>query len=175
MRKYTIIALTASVLILLFAFTTAHVPVMFAAQATPAAGTDCDVSAVIASANALKSSGDQKKDWAALNKLGSAISQANIACNGYTFNGKAGKVIGPLDFKQGVYKAVATTKGYFITNPKPIGKECGETFDGPTLDMNKTSGTDTEEAVLTVPRDCRMAIEVKNVTAPWTLTFEPLQ
>jgi hypothetical protein len=137
----------------------------------------CDPAAVIAKANALKSSKDDKTDMAALISFSQEITAANIACNGFTFSGKGKKVLGPVSISEGLYKVTVTTQKGFAVVPKPVSKECGTSYDVPDLSLYRLSD-ETEpvsEASLTVPHTCRLAFDVNRADTPWTLTIEPLE
>jgi hypothetical protein len=146
---------------------------MFFSQVT--AQTDqpkCDPTVVIKAANSLKTSGDNQKDIAALIKFREQITAADIACSGLTFKGtKVAKIIGPFDLPTGTYKVTATTPGYLIIHVRTVSGNCEQVSLYNLSSGEATTGSET----LYESKGCRVMLLPSNISAPWTLTFEPLE
>jgi hypothetical protein len=130
----------------------------------------CDPAAVIAQANTLKSGNDAKKDIKTLLDLQKAITAANIACNGMSFEGKGARVLGPLDFEKGYYKVTVTTAGFFISKLNVVSGKC-EGADFNIFSGGANEGTET----LLKSEGCKVLIELSNISKPWKLIFEPIE
>ncbi len=133
----------------------------------------CDPAAVIKQAAALASTGDTAKDMKALISLRDAISAANIACNGMTFEGKGSKVIGPFEVAQGFYKGTITGGGMLMASVEAV-RDCGESYEAPDMLLTKTTDNEASEATMKVKKTCTIVIEVSIATGPWKITLEPL-
>src|SRR5258708_30793621 len=121
MRKFTVLSLSAFVVISLLSFSIVHNPVS-AAQATPAAtpNADCNPAKVFTALNTLKSSGDKVKDLQALNDIALAITTERILCSGFTFKGTGNKVLPPFVLPKGNYTVTVGTKQAFALDVKSL-------------------------------------------------------
>jgi hypothetical protein len=137
----------------------------------------CDLTGVSKQVAAFKPSGDAKADLAALLKVRDAISQANVDCNGWTFSAKTGsKLIGPFILPKGVYKITATTTGYLIVRVQQVDPECDQyKTDYGIVNVAKGEANDGAESIETFENTCKIFLQPDNVSAPWTLTIEPVQ
>ncbi len=163
-----------TIVLLAFAivFATASRPT--AAQ-TPAAP-KCDLTSVIKAANALKASGDNKTDLAALLKLRDSISQANIACNGLTITGKGVKVVPPFVLPKAFYKVTATSNGYLIVDARSMeGSDCKAGVEDNLFILDDQQAKLGAETTLDIQFDCRIMLSVSNTRTDWKITFEPMQ
>lgn len=131
----------------------------------------CDPATVIKKANELKASGDAKKDIEALTALTSDISAANIACNGFSWNGKGSKVYDPFDLPKGSYRMKLDWKGGpLLATVEHIGETtCAGSVDNTTIE-NRFNASE----------DCRATLQVKiysdnDKATDWTITLEPLK
>ncbi len=161
--------------ILLFFILALTTPLSSSAQGqpTPTKNPDCKPAALIEKAAKLTSSKDDKKDLDALLKLAADISAQNIACNGLKFSGSGNKLLGPFDLPEGTWKLTVTTKGYFIAKAKTISGECDDDTISSFLFMSGQASDGAGEVVES--KGCRLTIAISNISAPWTLTFEPLE
>jgi hypothetical protein len=137
----------------------------------------CDPGAVIDKAAALKSSGNQKKDIAALLALRDEISSADIACNGMTFSGEGTRILGPVVLKKGLYKITVTTKGNFkLYDLSMSGSTCKANITTSLIDEFRPDTEYKAESVENISsEDCKLIFQTGGSGLPWTITFEPLQ
>ena len=106
---------------LLFVFVlSVALPVAVAQSDTPT----CNPSALIADMAKMKSAGDDAKDVTALVELRDRITAQNVACNGYKFEGRSGKSLGPVEIPNGKYLLTVTTDGYIILKAELLGGGC---------------------------------------------------
>jgi hypothetical protein len=134
----------------------------------------CDPASVIAQAKSLKSSKDKTKDMASLLAFAKQIDAANIACNGLKFSGNVAKLLGPFDLAQGSWRVTLTTNGYFIGDLKVLSGAC--TNDTFPLMFDLFQGQANSGAEALIQSDgCRATIATSNITAPWTITIEPIE
>ena len=98
-------------------------------------------------------------------------------CSGLLFEGTDGEVIGPIDIPEGLYRATATTEEGIIIQIVTLDGECGQ-GSGSRLSeaLFIESGGQANEGAETVftSNNCNVLLEVSNVRAPWTLTFEKI-
>src|SRR5258708_5046163 len=123
--KLLIVALI--LIIATLSFAPHSTPISFAATAvaTQSTSADCRPSDLVKAANALKSTGDNTKDMAALVLLESQIGAMNAACAGLKFKGgTVNKLVGPLNISAGTYKATVTTPGNLILHTKALSGDC---------------------------------------------------
>lgn len=140
--------------------------------------TPCDLTAVIKTANGVKSSGDSAADLKALNTLSQQIETANIACNGLTFKGTGNKVLGPLVIPKGTYKVSVETKNAFILTLNTLsGSDCDANQTVSVMSQINLEGDRdaSGQVVLPVGADCKVLMTTSNSSNPWTLTFEPVE
>lgn len=151
-------------------------PISAQAQSTPPAAPTCDLTAIIKEVGAFKSSKDSTKDMTALAQIRDDIDATQAACNGLSFSGKSAKLVGPFDLPDGTYKVTATTKGYLAVMPRTISGDCDPNYDNVHM-FNISAGEATagEDIVYQASQNCRLVLEPSNVSAPWKITFEPLQ
>ncbi len=168
--------------LLIFVVLTLAVFLVFASPQVDAQGDKptCDPSAVIKKAAALTSTGDAKKDMAALNALGDQIRVANIACNGMTFQKSGAKIVGPIDLPAGTFKTTVTTKSMgFIAELRVTKGSCTASgtmgASGYLYLVMNIEQKQVEEENLIDSQGCTAIIVTSNVTGDWTLTIEPLQ
>lgn len=135
----------------------------------------CDTAAVFTQANALKSTGDAKKDIATLLKLSAAIDAQNIACNGFTFSAKVRKVFPSFELPKGVYKMTAATNGFIILDLNPLSGECGEGQYFDTSIFNESASPNAKYEALIYSNGCKAIITTDNTSAPYVITIEPLE
>ncbi len=137
----------------------------------------CDPAAVIKMANALKSGGNSEADMTALIKLQTAISEANIACNGMKFSGNSAKLIGPFDLPAGIYRVTVTTTSHFFAELKVLSGKCdtGHGFDTILLVVVNIDGTKRSDEAILQSEGCNLVIKTSDILKPWQLTIEPLQ
>lgn len=102
----------------------------------------------------------------------SALSSEIAKCRGFYFEDSQATVIGPLDIPAGIYKTTVTTDGYFILRLTVLEGECD--FSGLGFILSEGDAVDGADAIFE-SEDCRVVLETSNVTADWTLQFEPLQ
>lgn len=130
----------------------------------------CDSGAVIKVANALKSTGDSKKDVDALLKLAADIDKLNVVCNGMQYKGDSPKIVGPLKLAAGTYKTIVTTSGLFFA--KIIDDEsCLVGFNPFLYSLTYGEARRGAESQFRLKDDCEISIQPTNVTAPWTLVI----
>jgi hypothetical protein len=171
-------ALLAGILLLVLSFG------VTAAQNEPGAGCTADsLTALVASiqeANGKALESIQAGDLAAAIDLLAAsderVGLMKAVCAGLTFEDTAAKALGPVELPEGTYRATATTDGFMTVEFTVLDGECGETLGDlvmPVFTLFQDQATTGAETI--VPSDgCSVLIEVSNVTAPWTLTFERL-
>jgi len=144
-------------------------PAFVSAQAA-----DCNPTPLYAQAATLKSSGDAKRDIDALMEFSDDVRQANIACNGFKFEGKSNQVIGPLDLAQGTWLVTLTTKTTFALHGTLLDGKC--TKGGSAIDdfiFGATTGTAAEGMGVVIKSDgCRVLLTTEYASSPWTLTLE---
>ena len=149
-----------------------------AQTAAPTASANCNPAAVIAIANALKSTGDPRQDSANLLALAAQIDASNTACFGLTLSGTGKKVVPPFTIPAGLYRATLTTTTDFTAKPTVISGNCGAPmFYTPAaffyaISEGAATGIDT-----TIQSDgCQLVLTVDQVKpSPWTITLNPLQ
>lgn len=110
-----------------------------------------------------------------LQDLADAANRLRATCDGFAFKDKAQRLIGPIDFPVGTYRATAKTDGYMIVTVTPAGGKCGQ---GQYMDSSLfliTSGQATDGAeTLFVSQGCTAMVEVSNVQGDWSLKFDNL-
>lgn len=150
------------------------VPVPMSAQSSKP---DCKPGDVIATANALKATGDNAKDMDALIKLSQDISAANIACGGFRFSGSKPKILGPIDLPKGLFMVSLKTDGWGSAEGKVLDGQCGNEGDSVTaFGLNWLNATTPGLiAEYLASKGCKMTIEISLVTTPWELTIEPVK
>jgi hypothetical protein len=167
MRRFTVFALLVVVLIV-----AASIPPVAAQGDKPA----CNPAAVIQQAAAMKSTGDQAQDLAALATLQADISAASVACTGYVFKGTGAKVVGPITLTQGVYKIVATAHGSISV--VDLAVEGGACKAGDSVEIIHEFAIDKDIQAEGLERissaSCRLLFQVKG-DGDWTITFEPIK
>lgn len=105
------------------------------------------------------------------------VGMLRAQCDGLSFRGEGGKVIGPIQIPKGVYRAFARTEGYIIVHVNPLDGNCGQ-GSGSFLTAGLFSATKEEaskgtESLLT-SEGCSAILEISNVQAPWLLSLEKL-
>jgi hypothetical protein len=147
------------------------------AQSTPAAtpNADCNPGKLIDTFAKLKKTGDADKDSAALQTIEDAIEINKAACAGLEFKGTKQQVVGPITIPTGSYKAVATTKGFLIIHTKVDSGDCTNAEQNDTLFNIGSGEANTGAETLFDSKDCKMFLITSNVSAPWSLVFEPMQ
>lgn len=145
--------------------------------------TGCDVNTLTAaiteiigtleSAQASLEGGDTASSVATLFDAENALANLRLQCSGMTFQGSAATVLGPIDFPDGTYRVTATTSGFFIAELQPISGTCETQLFGSLFTLMSGQATSGAEATFTA-RSCSTLVNVSNITAPWTLTFENL-
>lgn len=156
---------------LLFVFSvTIPLPVAVAQSDNPT----CNPSALLAELAKMKSTGDDAKDIAALVELQDQITEQNIVCNGYVFEGKGTGVVKPFDLPKGTYLLhfSAASGGISIT-PKVISGKCAEGMYLFTMSMQEA--IELESYIDSA--GCKLGLSVDYTPigkTAWTLTIEPL-
>ncbi len=172
--KYPALALSLAVILFLALAFALSMSATAQGQPTPTKNPECKPAALIEKASKLTSAKDDKKDLDALLALSAEISAQNVACNGWIFSGDVTiKVIGPIDFPPGLYKATLITKGSMLidtTSPTPNCDFLG--MVGAAIKGDSMTGS---ERTLKLSRPCKVYLQPSLVDAPWTLTIEPLK
>lgn len=111
-----------------------------------------------------------------LMQMESLISRTRAQCAGYTFTSEdegLQPVIGPLEFANGIYLARITTEGFIAGKVTELNGLCGDS----SYLFNEGSGdaVDGAERIFETSENCSMLLELSNVSAPWTLEFEPIK
>lgn len=109
----------------------------------------------------------------ALDAEQAAIAQVKAECSGLVFEGKSPKVIGPITFPSGIYRATATTQGYFIASLQVISGTCDVGYTG-LFFLVEGQASDGAQSVLK-SEDCVALIKLDQVTQSWTLAFELIE
>jgi hypothetical protein len=139
----------------------------------------CDPAALLAAMSALKSSGDNTKDWQTLQAISAAISNMNVICNGLVFKGKGNKVLDPFILPAGTYRLTVKTKQAFIASGRTMegaGSECAPNKEFTMLNEVNLEGDKIIDSSTVVPTsNCRILITTSNSSDDWTLTFELIQ
>jgi hypothetical protein len=133
---------------------------------------ECDTASVIEAAATLTESGDTDADLDALLSLSEQIEALNIACRGFSFEGNAGKLLGPIDLPEGYYRLRAEGEGFIIVELEALSGDCEMDMIN-VMNMELTTEFETEDMIES--EGCRATIQVSNVFAPWTLVIEPIQ
>lgn len=110
-----------------------------------------------------------------LEDLALGAARLRATCDGLTFAGKAQKLIGPVDFPVGTYRATAKTAGYMAVTITPAQGQCGQ---GQYMDSSlfliingqAANGAET----LFISQGCTAMVEISNVQGDWSLSFENL-
>jgi hypothetical protein len=136
----------------------------------------CDPSTLFTKAVALKSSGDAKKDMAALNKLSSDIQAQNAVCNGFTFTGKGEKLVPAFTLPKGLWKVTAKSPGYLIVDARSLeGSDCEVGKEVGLFNLDREQATEGAETTFDIEVDCRMILSVSNTRTNWTIGFVPIE
>jgi hypothetical protein len=113
-----------------------------------------------------------------LAQMDNAAGDLRIQCSGLVFEGANADVIGPVTIPAGTYIATAKTEGFMIVTFNVLSGECGQgtgSFLGRGLfSISRDEATNGAETVMS-STGCQVLIEVSNVQAAWTLTFEQVQ
>lgn len=136
----------------------------------------CDPSPVIAKANALKASGDNKADVKSLRQLASEISVVGISCDGYKFEDKGTKIAGPFVLVRGVYRIRITTKGSIKLQDLSMEGTVCEAGQSQEIFSDYASNDKTIEADIAYnirSASCKIVFQVSS-SNPWTILIEPL-
>lgn len=152
-------------------------PVM-AQDATPVPAFTCDAASLqdqinifIGAMGALKTGGETDLVKIA-DRLQEAANTANLlraTCDGLVFEGDANKVLGPIHFPAGVYRAIAEAdneNGISVTLT-PTKGECGAGSDYYSPSLFLVSKGET----LFGSKDCEALIEIKMFSGKWKLSF----
>lgn len=108
--------------------------------------------------------------------IANAASLYRAACDGLRFEGEAAKVIAPVNFPAGIYRAIVTTDGYFIAAVTATDGECGagtSYLSSSLFLITEGQANNGSEAVFS-SEGCDAILEISNVRQPWTLEFERL-
>lgn len=145
------------------------------AQSTPSA--TCDLTIVSEELSNFKPSGDNTKDIAALAKARDDIGQAIIACQGMKFEGTANKILGPIDLPKGLFLITLKTNGYGSAEGKVLDGTCDNNPGDTSAFLLGALSSDNPNvrAQSLTSEGCKFTVDIELVTAPWTLTIEPLQ
>jgi hypothetical protein len=133
---------------------------------------------LITQAQADATAGDLTTAAATLAQMDNAAGDLRIQCGGLVFEGANADVIGPVTIPAGTYIATAKTEGFMIVTFNVLSGECGQgtgSFLGRGLfSLSRDEATNGAETVMS-STGCQVLIEVSNVQAAWTLTFEQVQ
>jgi hypothetical protein len=149
-------------------------------QAQEVAGCDADsVATVIQSVVDATTTAQAEADPAAaidlLAGVAGQVAALRAVCNGLFFTDTEPALIGPIDFPEGLYRAIATTENYLIAGLTVLEGECGQ-GSGRRLSefLFSVSGGDAVEGaeVLFTSRGCTALIEISNTRGEWALQFE---
>lgn len=111
---------------------------------------------------------------AALNIITDLSSSADLIyaqCHGLEFEGDSDRVLGPVMFPDGFFRATVTTEGYFIAEIVPVSGTCETARFGGLFNVSSGDATNGAESLLTT-EGCTALIQTSIVNAPWTLTFD---
>jgi hypothetical protein len=161
---------------LIFALTLLALTVIpFAAQAQTQP-TKCDLAAVLKQLSDFKSSGDNKQDLSALLKIQSAISNANIACNGVKVDASGDKVVGPFDLPKGLYRASLYSKDALSVSADVLDGDCNQQDGKSSVFTGFADRTSGVTVFMVRSEGCKLIVHPSLFSnKPWTLTIEPLQ
>ena len=81
-------------------------------------------------------------------------------------------VIGPLTLPSGTYKARVVTSGFFIAHLDEVSGTCDAGFIG-LFNLSSGQANQGAETILH-STECVALISISNVTAPWSLEFQPI-
>src|SRR5258708_24491546 len=172
--NWLISALILALAVLSFLPHTPPVSLAATAVATQAGNPDCDPAGLIKKLAALKPSGNQDTDLAALATIEGQISAVTAACSGLSFKGDAeARLIGPFELPQGSYKVTVTTPGFLVLTAHPISGACDTSTDMTVVNITGGEATTGQESLFTSV-SCKIILVPSNVTEPWTATFELL-
>ena len=112
-----------------------------------------------------------------LAEIDALISEARIACEGFTFSSEEYgllPVIGPITIPEGIYRATATTPGFFITESTPLSDGCGRDVERSWFILSAGEATEGAQVVIEVESDCELLLEISTATESWLIELERL-
>lgn len=149
-----------------------------AAAQTTTQTANCQPATVIAAANALKSTGDNKQDETHLLDLAAQIDASNVACFGLKFTGSGKQVIAPFTLPAGVYRVTLLTATDLTAKPTVISGTCGGPYFYGNAEYWFAVSDFAQDGVETTVRSegCQLILEINQTfSSAWSIDFNPLQ
>lgn len=171
MKRFTVAVSVMAVLLSLFAS-----PLNAQETACTTENVNAAITALLNAATAAAEEADPKAAVDLLSPVSTRVFALQAICNGFSFEGQTASVLGPIEFPEGVYRAVVNTNGFFIANLSVLDGQCqqGTGMFGSPLLFSAFQGQAVNAEAIFSSSGCTTLIEISNIQSPWTLRFEKL-